>query len=225
GDVSALPDQRRIGPDCEVYFLPRHGRPHHIPPHEVNYRANIWLLGELGVDAIVASFAVGGIDPALALADIVVAHQIIDYTWGRAHTFYDRQHERNELRHVDFTHPFDARLNRQLVSIGAGTSLAGTLHANGVYGCTQGPRLESAAEIDRMERDGCTIVGMTAMPEAGLAREAGIPYASLSLIVNPAAGRSDAPIDSASIRAAIDTGMGDVTKILAALFECGDEFR
>ena len=191
-----------------VLFLARHGRPHRVPPHRINYRANIWLLKQLGATAVIASNAVGGIAEGLEAGDIVVPDQIIDYTWGREHTYMDE----SRLNHVDFTGPYDAQLRRALVA-------AGGSHVSrdaGVYGCTQGPRLESAAEIERMARDGCDVVGMTGMPEAGLARELDLPYASICLVVNRAAGRSPVPLSEVEMVAVAARTIARVVDVLRA---------
>jgi 5'-methylthioinosine phosphorylase len=165
--------------------IARHGEGHAIAPHAVNYRANLWLLHQHGVRRCIAVNAVGGIASALEPGGIAVPAQLIDYTWGRAHSFHEPG-EGREVAHVDFAEPFDAALRSGLIAAGAA---CGEAVSEGVYGVTQGPRLETAAEIDRMERDGCTMVGMTAMPEAGLARELGLGYAICAVIVNRAAGR------------------------------------
>jgi 5'-methylthioadenosine phosphorylase len=159
-------------------FLARHGQGHTIPPHRVNYRANLWALKEQGASAVLAVASVGGIRDVLP-GQLVLPHQLIDYTSGRAQTFFDGGDQ--QVVHVDFTHPYSERL-RALCLAGARA---------GKYGAVSGPRLETAAEIDRMERDGATMVGMTGMPEAGLARELGIEYASVCVVVNHAAGRGD----------------------------------
>lgn len=166
-------------------FLNRHGDdggPRFLP-HEVNYRANLWLLREHGAGAVLAVYAVGGIAPQLEVGDLVVPHQLIDYTWGRAHTVATGA----QPLYVDFREPFDAAMRSAVLRAAAAANV--TARDGGVYGCTQGPRLETAAEIDRMERDGCAVVGMTAMPEAALARELNLPLAGVCLVVNPAAGR------------------------------------
>ncbi len=197
----------------ELLFLARHGHPHRIPPHQVNYRANLWALREAGAQAIIAVNAVGGIHPAMGTGHFCVPHQLIDYTYGRAHTFYEGELE--HVTHVDFSHPYDAGLREKLCHALAAEQCAFSSH--GVYGCSQGPRLETVAEIARMERDGCDIVGMTGMPEAALARELSLPYACLSLVVNPAAGKSAALITMAEIERALEQGMGKVKAVLARL--------
>jgi 5'-methylthioinosine phosphorylase len=167
-------------------FLARHGQGHTIPPHRVNYRANLWALKEQGASAVLAVASVGGIRDALP-GDLVLPHQLIDYTSGRAQTFFDGGDQ--QVVHVDFTHPYSERL-RALCLAGARAGKI-ALRDGGVYGAVSGPRLETAAEIDRMDRDGATMVGMTGMPETGLARELGIDYASVCVVVNHAAGRGD----------------------------------
>jgi len=198
-----------------VLFLARHGDPHVWLPHQVNYRANMQALKEAGATAIVAVNAVGGITaPAGAL---VLPEQIIDYTWGRDGTLFDDPSD--PLVHVDFSWPFDAVLRRRLRGA---LERAGLQWVDGgCYAATQGPRLETAAEILRLERDGCDIVGMTGMPEAVLARELGIPYAMLSLVVNPAAGKANREITMAEIEAVLHTGMADVRTALATLAKAG----
>jgi 5'-methylthioinosine phosphorylase len=195
----------------EVLFLARHGHPHRIPPHQVNYRANLWALREAGAKAIIAVNSVGGIHPAMVTGHFCLPHQIIDYTSGREHTFYEGELE--HVTHVDFSHPYDAGLRGKLAQALSAERCGFSSH--GLYGCTQGPRLETVAEIARMERDGCDIVGMTGMPEAALARELALPYACLALVVNPAAGKSAALITMAEIERALDEGMGKVKTVLA----------
>lgn len=196
---------------CEVLFLARHGHPHRVPPHQVNYRANLWALREAGAQAIVAVNAVGGIHPAMGSGHLCVAHQIIDYTHGREHTFFEGDIE--QVTHVDFSYPYDETLRQRLIAALHAEGFPFSSH--GVYGCTQGPRLETAAEITRMERDGCDIVGMTGMPEAVLARELALPYACLALVVNPAAGRSAGIITMEEIDAALVEGIVKVRAVLA----------
>jgi 5'-methylthioinosine phosphorylase len=210
GRASAIPQIGRLGTH-DVIFLARHGQPHRLAPHLINFRANLWLLRELGATAVLATNAVGSIAQAMAPGDLVVPHQIIDYTWGRAHTFSDTE----PLKHVDFTSPYDATLRDRLRSAAAGLELDCAVFDAGVYGCTQGPRLESAAEIDRMGRDGCDIVGMTGMPEAGLARELDLPYAAVCLVVNHAAGRGDGPIAEGAIKRVAEQGMNRVEQLVA----------
>ncbi|MFO7580980.1 S-methyl-5'-thioinosine phosphorylase [Guyparkeria sp.] len=196
---------------CDVVFLPRHGYNHRIPPHQVNYRANIWALREMGVDRILAVAAVGGIHPDMGPGSLVVPDQLIDYTWGRPSTFYEG--DLDSVTHVDFTYPYDETLRRAFLE--AGQALDLELIDGGTYGATQGPRLETAAEIRRLQRDGCDVVGMTGMPEAVLAREAGIDYASLNVVANWAAGVRDGEVISlAEIDRTLNRSMGKVRKVL-----------
>jgi len=170
----------------QAIFIARHGHGHTIPPHRVNYRANLWALKAHGASAVLAVGSVGGIRDC-APGDLVLPHQLIDYTSGRAHTFFDGGDQ--QVVHVDFTHPYSDAL-RAICLAGARHGRI-ALHDGGTYGAVSGPRLETAAEIDRMERDGATLVGMTGMPETALAREIGIDYASVCVVVNHAAGRGD----------------------------------
>ncbi|EXF45712.1 5'-methylthioadenosine phosphorylase [Pseudomonas sp. BAY1663] len=195
----------------EVLFLARHGHPHRIPPHQVNYRANLWALKQAGAEAVLAVNAVGGIHSAMGPGHFCVPHQLIDYTYGRAHTFFEDDLE--HVTHVDFSYPYDEELRERLIGALAAERFAFSSH--GVYGCTQGPRLETVAEIVRMERDGCDIVGMTGMPEAVLARELELPYTCLALVVNPAAGKSSGVITMAEIEAALREGIGKARAVLA----------
>ena len=165
-----------------VYFLARHGAQHQLPPHLINYRANIAALKQLKVDTIIAITAVGSITKTMLPEQWVVPDQIIDYTYGRQHSYACE----NNVTHIDFTYPFSSELRTHICQ--QLEELSFIYHPSGIYACTQGPRLETSAEIQRLARDGCDIVGMTAMPEAALAREMNIPYANLSMIVNKAAG-------------------------------------
>lgn len=195
----------------EVMFLARHGHPHRLAPHKVNYRANIWALKQAGAEAILAVNAVGGIHSAMGAGHFCVPHDLIDYTSGREHTFFADDLE--QVTHIDFSYPYSEALRGRLI---AALSAEGCeFSERGVYGCTQGPRLETAAEIIRLERDGCDIVGMTGMPEAGLARELELEYACLALVVNPAAGKSPTVITMSEIEQALQGGMGKVKAVLA----------
>ena len=194
-----------------VVFLPRHGAGHHLPPHRINYRANIAALRDFGVREVLGVAAVGGIGADCGPGAIVVPDQLIDYTWGREHTFHDGQD--SGVAHAEFEHPYDDALRRCLLD--AGHALGVPVVAGGCYGATQGPRLETAAEIARMARDGCTLVGMTGMPEAALAREAGLAYATCALSVNWAAGLSAAPITMDEIMRELAEGMGTIVRLLA----------
>ena len=213
GAASAIPETATFGA-VEALFLDRHGA-QRIPPHRVNYRANIWLLRELGADYVVAVYAVGAIDAACGTGHVIVPDQLIDYSWGREHTFVEPD---GPARHVDFGEPYDGALRERLIRAAASCIEAERLHRQGVYASVQGPRLESAAEVDRLERDGCTIVGMTGMPEAGLARELELSFAGLCVSVNPAAGRGAGAISEADIKAAAERGAADIENVLQALF-------
>lgn len=195
-------------------YLARHGIDGRIPPHAVNYRANIWALRAARPDFLIAINAVGGIAREAAPGRICVPDQLIDYTWGRAHTFSDGPGAR--LQHVEFTRPFDDEVRDRL--IGRARDIGLDVLPTGTYGVMQGPRLETAAEIDRLERDGCDIVGMTAMPEAALARELGLAYASCAVVVNHAAGRGE-PGDGIheQMQRTLDGAMARVGELLHGL--------
>jgi 5'-deoxy-5'-methylthioadenosine phosphorylase len=196
----------------EVVFLARHGNPHTLAPHKINYRANIWGLKQLGVEQIIAVAAVGGITHAMVPAHIAIPDQIIDYSYGRKHTFFED--ENYPVTHVDFSYPYSQTLRNALILAATKAHIAIT--PIGTYGCTQGPRLESSAEIKRMEQDGCDVVGMTGMPEAALARELDIDYAAISVIANWAAGKSDGEITMADIEHNLHLGMANMALILNA---------
>lgn len=209
GQPSAPLYSIRLG-EAQARFLPRHGKPHVIPPHAINYLANIDALRQAGVKRIVAIHAVGGIDPELEPGSIVVPDQLIDYTWGRQHTFSDSADQ--PLEHIEFAEPFAGPTREALLSCARAASIQ--VHDGGCYAVTQGPRLETAAEIARLAADGCTLVGMTAMPEAALAREAGLDYASLSVVANPAAGVTDQVISLDEIHRVLAKAMHQVRKLL-----------
>jgi len=183
GDPS---DSYRLGEvgGIEIVFLPRHGSPHHIAPHKINYRANIWGLKELGVERIISVNAVGGINPRMKSGDIVVLDQIIDMTEGRERTFYDRA----EIVHVDFTEPYCPELREAIIS--AGKRAGVRLKQKATYICANGPRLETAAEIKAFSVLGADVVGMTGMPETSLARELALCFSGIAVITNYAAGIS-----------------------------------
>jgi 5'-methylthioinosine phosphorylase len=200
-----------------VLFLARHGMQHTIPPHKINYRANLWALKELGVKTVIAIAAVGGIHPEMQSKDLVIPHQLIDYTWSREQTFFSEN--LNQVTHIDFTHPYCENLRTQLLTSAKKIGLK--VHSKGVYGATQGPRLETIAEINRMEKEGCDIVGMTGMPEAALARELELCYATCAIVANPAAGRSTREITMAEIEANLKQSLENVHKLLAEIILCG----
>jgi 5'-methylthioadenosine phosphorylase len=168
--------------DKEIVFLPRHGLKHRIPPHKINYRANIWGFKEIGVERIISIGAVGGINPEMKPGMFVVPDQIIDMTKKRASTFYDR----DEVVHIDFTDPYCPELRESLIK--AGEKLGVELKGSGTYVCMDGPRLETRAEIKIFFSMGIDVVGMTAMPEASLAKEVELCLASVSVVTNYAAG-------------------------------------
>ncbi len=197
----------------EIFFLPRHGQPHAIPPHMINYRANLWALKENGVRRVVAVNAVGGISAGLGPGTLMIPDQIIDYTWSRSHTYFESGLD--QVTHSDFTAPYSSEMRTLLIS--AATKLGLPVHASGTYGATQGPRLETAAEITRMERDGCHVVGMTGMPEAALARELEVEYAAICVVANHAAGKSSGPITMDLIRNNLDQGMRQTQQLLQAV--------
>ena len=176
--------------DQHVLSIARHGEGHALPPHIINYRANVVALKILGATAIIALNTVGVITSVRQPGQIAVPDQILDYTWGRQQTIFDGR--RGIVNHVDFTLPFTTEVRKRILDAAASAGV--DCYDGGVYATTQGPRLETAAEIDRLERDGADYVGMTAMPEAAIAREVGLDYACISLIVNRAAGRGNVPI-------------------------------
>ncbi len=195
-----------------VVFIARHGYKHTIPPHRVNYRANLWALHHLGVDKVIAIAAVGGISAGMAPERLIIPDQIIDYTWGRPHTFFEK--DLRHVTHVDFTSPYCPKLRANLLKAAAQAKL--DVLDGGVYGATQGPRLETAAEIRRMEKDGCDLVGMTGMPEAALARELKLSYACCAVVVNWAAGKGGAEITMTEIERHLKAGMTQVRTLLEA---------
>ena len=194
----------------DVVFIPRHGRGHTIPPHMVNYRANIWALRETGVHSVIAVAAVGGIREDMQPGRLAFPDQIIDYTWCRQHTCFES--DLDQVTHIDFTEPYSEQVRCLLIKAARQLKLEAAEH--GTYAATQGPRLETAAEIDRLERDGCSMVGMTGMPEAALARELGLCYASCAVIANRAAGRGTGAISMEDIEANLVSGMAKVRRLL-----------
>lgn len=198
-----------------VMFLARHGYGHTIAPHEVNYRANVWALRDAGATRVVSVASVGGIRLDCEPGALVVPNQLLDYTWGRASTYFEGPEQ--PVTHIDFTHPYSESVRKALLRAGADCNER--LVDGGVYATTQGPRLETAAEINRLERDGADLVGMTAMPEAVLARELGLEYGAIAVVVNYAAGRgtSAAGIDLIEIEAVLQQAMVRVRRIIEAL--------
>lgn len=211
------PSADLLGVRCggsELLFLARHGASHHLLPAEINYRANLRMLSDAGVDAVIATHTVGGIDADIPVGGLALPDQVIDYTWGRLDTYAGG----GEVRHVEFDAPFHPGLNDNLQRIAEAEGLS--VKRGCVYGCTQGPRFESPAEVDRLERDGVAIVGMTAMPEACLAAELDLPYSSISLVVNAAAGRGTIELDA--IHQAGRDGMSQIQTLLRALLQQGE---
>ena len=197
----------------EVVFIPRHGVGHTIPPHKINYRANIWALRDIGVAKVIAVAAVGGISAHLSPGRLVVPDQLIDYTWSRTNTFFEEN--LSHVTHIDFTEPYNEPLRQLILSACREAKI--DVCDGGTYGAMQGPRLETAAEIDRLERDGCTMVGMTGMPEAALAREAGLEYATCAVVANWAAGRGDGCISMDQIEQTLQEGIKKVRAMLEHL--------
>ncbi|HEY4374368.1 MAG TPA: S-methyl-5'-thioinosine phosphorylase [Burkholderiales bacterium] len=198
----------------EVVFLARHGYGHTIPPHRINYRANMWALRDAKVEGVLAVASVGGIREDLNPGDLLVPDQIIDYTHSRDHTFFDGTGA--PVTHIDFTQPYSQSVRDRLLA--AAGEAGEAVHDGAVYGCSQGPRLETAAEIRRMKQDGCDLVGMTGMPEAALSRELHLPYACLAVVVNHAAGLGDSrqSISVAHLDEMSKKAMARVARILGA---------
>jgi 5'-methylthioinosine phosphorylase len=212
GEASAALTYGKVG-GREVIFLPRHGSAHNIPPHRVNYRANLWALKQAEVDSVIGVAAVGGITGEMAPGRIVIPDQIIDYTYGREHTLFDT--DLDQVTHIDFTYPY-CEVLRQLL-IDAGHQTLDELITRGTYAATQGPRLETLMEVRRLEQDGCDLVGMTGMPEASLAREMGLCYACCAVVANWAAGKSDQLISMEEIEKNLKIGMRHARALLTRL--------
>ncbi|MFT6790942.1 MAG: 5'-methylthioinosine phosphorylase [Cellvibrionaceae bacterium] len=210
----------RLG-NSRCVFLPRHGAGHKTPPHQVNYRANLWMLKELGVTDVIACNVVGGITSHMSPDTIVIPDQLIDYTYGRENTFYDGMQSHllgknfENLSHIDFTSPYSEPLRQKIIKFFEASQL--DCVPRGVYACTQGPRLESIAEIERLKRDGCNIVGMTGMPEVGLAREIGIEYVCVALVVNWAAGVATETLSMVDIMHTVRKNMGEIKSLMPKL--------
>ncbi|MDJ0862883.1 MAG: S-methyl-5'-thioinosine phosphorylase [Gammaproteobacteria bacterium] len=200
-----------------VLFLPRHGVAGNIPPHQVNYRANVWALREVGTRQIIAVNAVGGIQADLVPGTLLIPDQLIDYTHSRRNTFFEDELE--HVVHVDFTEPYCPTLREVLIAAAREAGLAAV--ERGTYGVTQGPRLETSAEVDRLERDGCQVVGMTGMPEAVLARELDLCYAACVVVANAAAGRGAGAISMAEIEFNLESGMERVRALLVEVLKRG----
>lgn len=199
-----------------VAFMARHGESHSIAPHRINYRANVWALHRLGARRIIGINAVGGIREDMGPRVLAVPDQIIDYTSGRSTSFCDA--EDAEVKHIDFSEPYSAALRAALLQAARKAGVA--VVDGGCYGATQGPRLETRAEIVRLRRDGCDLVGMTGMPEAALARELECEYACLALVANWAAGCGDAAeISLPEIFANLEEATAAVPKIVDGMLQ------
>ncbi|QSX75375.1 S-methyl-5'-thioinosine phosphorylase [Lysobacter arenosi] len=201
-----------------VAFLARHGEGHSLPPHKINYRANLAALQSLGAQRVLALNTVGGIGERFGPCVLACPDQLIDYTWGRVSTICED--EGSEVLHVDFGEPYTRALRQDVIAAAAKAGV--DLVAEGCYGATQGPRLETRAEIARMRRDGCDLVGMTGMPEAGLARELGLDYACLAIVANWAAGAGPDPDEVITLQDVLDNvavASAGLPALLAALLD------
>lgn len=201
-----------------VAFLARHGEGHSLPPHKINYRANLAALQDLGATRVLALNTVGGITERFGPRVLACPDQLIDYTWGRISTICEEPG--TEVLHVDFGEPYTRSLRGEVIDA---ASRAGVdLVSDGCYGATQGPRLETRAEIVRMRRDGCDLVGMTGMPEAGLARELGLDYACLAIVANWAAGAGPDPDEVITLQDVLDNvaaASSGLPRLLSALLD------
>jgi 5'-methylthioinosine phosphorylase len=198
-----------------LLFLPRHGNPHRYPPHKVNYRANMWALREAGADHVLAVYAVGGVDENYHPGVLAAPDQLIDYSWGREHTYCDSGEV--ELVHVDFTNPYEGPLRQALLATAGKQNI--NLTDGGCIGVFQGPRLESAAEVRKARGDGCHMAGMTALPEAGLARELGLDYAGLAVVSNYGAGMTGEPLSEDDIAETLREPMQEVRRLVQGVTE------
>jgi 5'-methylthioinosine phosphorylase len=198
-----------------VLFLPRHGEHHTLPPHLINYRANLWALHHLGARDIIAVAAVGSLNQTMPPGQLVIPDQLIDYTWGRESSLFSEDFSPD--KHIDFTYPYDERLRQQLLT--AAKSVQLQVSDGGTYAVTQGPRLETAAEIRRLQKDGADIVGMTAMPEAALARELNMAYATIAVVANLAAGLGTETLTMDSINDTVQQAMARVLMLISTTLE------
>jgi 5'-deoxy-5'-methylthioadenosine phosphorylase len=195
----------------DIIYLNRHGIERRTAPHLVNYRANMWALHEAKIDIVIGLSVVGGIRADMTPGHIVFPNQLIDYTYGRPSSCYEEDFD--YTKHIDFTHPYCPELHKVLIQAAQELHLDFTDDAT--YGVTQGPRFETIAEINRMERDGCDIVGMTAMPEALLARELNMRYTSIALVASKAAGRVDGlSISLDDMKTVIDDSLDQIHQLL-----------
>ncbi len=196
-----------------VVFLARHGQHHTLPPHKINYRANLWALHRIGVKQVISIAAVGGIRDDMTPGALAFPDQIVDYTWGRHCTFFEDN--LSHVTHIDFTEPYCPTTRERLIEAARALNLEA--RESCTYAAMQGPRLETAAEIRKLERDGCDIVGMTGMPEAALARELGLRYATCAVVANRAAGKAPGEIAMADIERNLLEGMVKVKALLAGV--------
>lgn len=211
--ATSAPLRRATIAGRQAIVLARHGVDHSLAPHRINYRANIAALKHAGCHQVIALNTVGAIPAEMVPGNLVIPDQVIDYTWGREHSFCD---DPGEVRHIDFSLPFSESLRRKLAE--AARRAGVRCHDGGVYGATQGPRLETSAEVDRLERDGVSVIGMTGMPEFSLAREADLALACLALVVNPAAGRGSGDVH-ADIESCMNASKANAISVLEAFFE------
>jgi 5'-methylthioadenosine phosphorylase len=198
----------------EIAFLARHGKGHSVPPHRINYRANLKALQQLGVTHILATAAVGSLNPEFRPGDLVLVSDFLDGTWGRPSTFFDGEH--GEVRHVNLEEPYCPRLNSRFAE--TAEALGIPVHGRGVYVCTEGPRFETPAEIRMFRQWGASLVGMTNVPEVVLAKELGLCYAAVGLVVNMASGMESTPITLEEIRQALEGCRDRATRICLELF-------
>src|SRR5687768_5902363 len=203
--------------DNSVVFLARHGYGHTIPPHQVNYRANLWALHSLKLSRVISVASVGGIRADLTPGTVAIPDQIIDYTHGRKYTYHDVIDK--AVTHIDFTEPYCQLTRKRLLD--AAERANERVIDGGVYGATQGPRLETAAEVNRLERDGVDMIGMTGMPEAALAKELGLCYGTIAVVANHAAGRKTSAhaISLEDAHAVLEKTMVGVRNILERVVE------
>ena len=211
----AASDPIRVIPTggVRLLFLPRHGSPHRFPPHRVNYRANMWALKQAGAEQVLAVSAVGGITGQYSPGTLAVPDQLVDFSWGRQHSYHDSPDV--PLVHVDFTHPYEGDLRRRVLDAARQASIG--VVDGACIAVFQGPRLESAAEIAMARNAGCDLAGMTSLPEAGLARELGIDYAGLAVVSNWAAGVGGDSISEDDIAQTLKEPMSRVRRLLGAL--------
>lgn len=193
-----------------VAFLPRHGKGHTVPPHLVNYRANIWALSELGVKRVLATTACGSLNPRMRSGELALLYQFIDFTKRRPQTFYEGGE--GGVVHVDVTEPYCPELRDVLREAARGLKLK--LHPRATYGCTEGPRFETAAEVRALRRLGCDLVGMTNVPECVLTRELEICYVAVAVVTNFAAGISKAKLTHTEVVELMKENIGRVQKLL-----------